>query len=79
MNNRILFPNAIDHIRYINHNIVNNALRGRAAYTLLPNTYDNAFMLTHETGELPAIDGVVAPNEDQNDSITDSFNVVTAL
>lgn len=64
MPQKILFPNAIDHIRYINHNIVNNASRGRTSYVLMPSTYDYAFMLTHETGELPVIDGVVAPDEE---------------
>jgi hypothetical protein len=68
MNRRTLFPNAIDHIRYINHNIVNNARRGKTSFLLLPDTYEYAFMLTHETGELPAIDGVVAPDENAEDT-----------
>ena len=59
----ILFPNAIDYIGVINTNVVNNALARRSSYLLLPSLYRRAYMLVHETGEVPCNTDIIAPDE----------------
>ena len=63
MADRILYPNTIDHLRYINHNLVDNAFRGRTSFVLMPSLYQYAYMLTYETGELPIREQFAAPDE----------------
>jgi hypothetical protein len=63
MSTRILFPSAIDYIREINDNLVDNALGGRAAFVQLPNLYNRAYMIVHETGTARIRSDLQAPDE----------------
>jgi hypothetical protein len=60
---KIIFPNAIDFLRTINDNAVDNALGGRSAYLLLPSLYERAYAIVHETGEYPIHTDIIAPDE----------------
>jgi hypothetical protein len=66
MPNRIQFPSAIDMIRLINDNIVDNMLVKRTSYVQLPSLYQRAFAVVYETGELPIDDRIPAPDESTN-------------
>jgi hypothetical protein len=79
MADRILFPNTIDHIRLINSSLVDNALAGRTSFIIMPSTYQYAYMLTHETGELPMTEGFVAPDESATQGRENTVNIITAL
>ena len=59
----ILFPNAIDFVRTINDNAVDNALGGRSAFLLLPSLYARAYAIVHEMGEYPLETDIIAPDE----------------
>lgn len=63
MADKVLFPSAIDFIREINDNIVSNMLADRKAYLILPSIYERAYAIVYETGEVPLIKNVVAPDE----------------
>lgn len=63
MADKVVFPNAIDYVREVNENIVNNMLGGRDAFVLLPSLYERAYALVYETGEVPTIKNIVAPDE----------------
>jgi hypothetical protein len=77
MKTQILYPNAIDYIRLINKNAVDNALGGRSAFVLLPSLYQRAFILTHETGELPLTSDFVAPDETTTTERKNQVNIIT--
>lgn len=78
MADRIIFPNAIDHIRLVNSNLVDNALAGRSGFVIMPSLYQYAYMLTHETGELPITDGFVAPDESATQGRENTVDILTA-
>lgn len=78
MADRILFPNAIDHIRMINSNLVDNALAERSSFVIVPSLYQYAYMLTHETGELPIIDRFVAPDESATQGRDNTVRIITS-
>ena len=77
MANRILFANAIDFVRVINDNIVDNALGRRSAFLLLPSLYQRAHILVHETGELPFTLNFIAPDESTTTSRRGKVNITT--
>lgn len=79
MADRILYPNAIDYMRTINHNIVDNALAGRGAFTLLPSLYQRAYILTHETGEIPVTEDFVAPDESTTTARQAQVKIITDI
>jgi len=64
MADRILYPNAVDYFRVVHHNLVSNALARRKSFVLLPTLYSRAYIVTHETGELPITENIVAPDEE---------------
>lgn len=63
MADKVVFANAIDYVREVNDNIVTNQLAGRNSYVLLPSLYERAYALVYETGEVPVVRNVVAPDE----------------
>lgn len=63
MAHQVLFPSAVDFVRVINTNAVDNLLAGKASYAKLPSLYQRAYMLVHETGEVAAITRFAAPEE----------------
>jgi len=77
MADRVLFPNAIDFVRIINDNIVDNALGRRSSFLLLPSLYQRAFILTRETGELPFTGDFIAPDESTTTSRRSIINIIT--
>jgi len=58
---KALFPNAIDTIRLLNDNAVDNLLVGQPSSAQLPSLYQRAYLLVHETGVLAYDDGFKAP------------------
>ncbi len=78
MADRILFPNAIDFVRVINDNIVDNALGLRSSFLLLPSLYQRAYILTRETGELPFTLNFIAPDESTTTSRRSRINIITS-
>ena len=79
MADRVLFPNAIDFIRVINDNIVDNALGRRRSFLLLPSLYQRAYIITHETGELPLTLDFIAPDESTTTASESArFNIITS-
>ena len=78
MADRVLFPNAIDFIRVINDNVVDNALGRRNSFLLLPSLYQRAFILTRETGELPYTLNFIAPDESTTISRNAGINIITS-
>lgn len=60
---KILYPSAIEYVQVINANIVDNALGGRSSHVLLPSLYQRAYMLVHQTGEVPLRTRIRAPDE----------------
>ena len=79
MADKVIFPNAIDHIRMINSNLVNNALAERSSFVIVPSLYQYAYMMTYETGELPIIDNFVAPDESATQGRENTVRIITAL
>jgi len=63
MSDRILYPNAIDYFRIVHHNMVSNAFARKSSYVLLPSIYNRAYIVVHQTGELPVTEDFVAPDE----------------
>ncbi len=63
MADRILYPNAVDYFRTVHHNLISNALARRTSFVLLPTLYNRAYIVAHETGELPVTENFVAPSE----------------
>lgn len=78
MADRRLFPNAIDYVRVINDNIVDNALGRRDAFLLLPSLYQRAYILAHETGEMRVADDYVAPDESIIKGRKQQVNIITS-
>lgn len=76
---KILFPNAVDYIRAINHNIVDNALGGRSSFLLMPSLYQRAYLLTHETGEVTLTEDFVAPEESITSARQSRVNIITSI
>jgi hypothetical protein len=59
----ILFPSAVDYIRIMNTNTVDNLLAGKPSYAKLPSLYQRAYMLVHETGTVRGEARFAAPRE----------------
>jgi hypothetical protein len=78
MATRVLFPNAIDFVRVINDNVIDNALGRRSSFLLLPSLYQRAFLLTKETGELPLTENFIAPDESTTTSRRGRINIITS-
>lgn len=78
MTTKILFPSAIDYIRLINHNLVDNALGGRSSFVLLPNLYERAYALVYETAELLVLEDFEAPDESVTKSRAAQVNIITS-
>ena len=75
MSTKFLFPSAVDVIRLINNNIVDNLLVRRSSYVQLPSLYQFAYDIVYETGELPIEDWLPAPDESINK--VNVVNIVT--
>ena len=75
MSTKFLFPSAVDAVRLINNNIVDNLLVRRSSYVQLPSLYQFAYAIVYETGELPVQDDLIAPDESINKNNT--VNIVT--
>lgn len=78
MADRILYANAIDYVRTINDNIVDNALGRRSSFVLLPSLYQRAYIVVHETGVLPIRENIVAPDESLSVDRQANFNIITS-
>jgi len=59
---KILYPSAIDMVRLLNTSIVDAARKNTISFILMPTLYQRAYMLTYETGELPVVSGMEAPD-----------------
>ena len=79
MNNRIMYANAVDFIRTVNANLVDNALGQRTSYAMMPSLYQRAFILCHETGELPVTEDIVAPDESLSANSARNINIQTGV
>lgn len=64
MADSVLFPSAVDYVRILNTNAVDNLLARQKSYTQLPSLYQRAYMLVHETGEVPMVSRFKAPVEE---------------
>lgn len=78
MTTKILFPSAVDYIRTINHNLVDNALGGRSAFVILPNLYDRAYALVNETSEVLVLEDYEAPDETVTQVRKAVVNIITS-
>ena len=63
MANTVLFANAVDYVRVINTNAVDNLLAKRQGYVKMPSLYQRAYILVHETGEVSTMARFRAPDE----------------
>lgn len=79
MTTKVIFPSAVDYIRIINHNLVDNALGGRSSFVIMPSLYQRAYLLTHETGEVHVIDDFEAPDESITAARRARVNVITSI
>lgn len=77
MTTKILYPSAIDMVRMINDNLVDNALGNRVSYAVFPSLYQRAYMLCYETGELPVTGDIVAPDEKVTYNPAQGVRIVT--
>jgi hypothetical protein len=77
MANRVLYANAIDFVRTINDNLIDNALGARTSYAAMPSLYQRAYILCHETGELPVTGDILAPDESLSTQRTSNINIIT--
>lgn len=59
----ILFPSAVDYIRVMNTNAVDNLLAAQPSYVKLPSLYQRAYVLVHETGCVRGEARFAAPRE----------------
>lgn len=75
---KILFPTAIEYIQEINANAVDNALGGRSSFLLMPSLYQRAYMLVHQTGEIPIRTRFLAPDESTSRSRNNQVNILTS-
>lgn len=58
---QVLFPSAVDYVRVLNDNAVDNLLAAQPSYARLPSLYRRAYLLVHETGTIAADVNFVAP------------------
>jgi hypothetical protein len=77
MAGRILYANAVDFVRTINDNLIDNALGARTSYAVMPSLYQRAYILCHETGELPVTGDILAPDESLSTQRTPNINIIT--
>jgi len=77
MADSILYPSAIDMVRVINDNLIDNALGKRNSFVLMPSLYQRAYMLCHETGALPVITDILAPDEKATSARAQTVNITT--
>jgi len=68
MRQKVIFPSAINYIRIINSNILDNLRAGRTSFVNMPNIYSRAYSLINETGEVTLIENVIAPDESTSSS-----------
>jgi hypothetical protein len=78
MADQVLFANAIDYVRIINDNIIDNRLARRSSYLLLPSLYQRAYAIVHETGEVPFTGDIIAPDESTTTARQAQVNIITA-
>lgn len=78
MADKILYANAVDYVRVINDNIVDNALGRRSSFVLMPSLYQRAYALVHETGEVPLTENFVAPHESTSTARKAKVNILTS-
>jgi hypothetical protein len=50
-------------VRLINTEVVKARRGNKVSFILMPNLYQRAYMLAHETGEMPIVTGIEAPPE----------------
>jgi len=79
MTTKVLFPNVVDYLRAINHNLVDNALGARSSFVLMPSLYQRAYALTHETGEVKLVEDFLAPDEDITKAREQQVKLITTL
>ena len=60
-NTSLLLPSAVDTVRLINSNAIDNLLVGQPSYANIPSLYQRAYMLVHLTGVVPVQSGFAAP------------------
>ena len=77
MSDKILYPSAIDMVRTINDNLIDNALGRRSSFAVMPSLYQRAYSLCYETGELPVTLNVLAPDEKATSLRGQTVTVVT--
>lgn len=77
MTDKILYPSAIDMVRTINDNLIDNALGKRSSFVLMPSLYQRAYMLCYETGELPLTIDVLAPDERATSARSQVVDIIT--
>ena len=63
MSTKILFPDAVDMVRLLNDNTVDNLLAKQPSYANVPSLYQRAYLLVHGTGVLPLDDDFKAPQK----------------
>lgn len=60
-----LLPSAVDYIRVINSNAVDNLLAQQPSYAQLPSLYQRAYAVVHETGAVRMQSGFAAPTQQE--------------
>lgn len=78
MADKILYANAVNYVRVINDNIVDNALGRRSSFVLMPSLYQRAYALVHETGEVPLTENFIAPDESTSTTRKAKINILTS-
>ncbi len=63
MSSKILFPDAVDMVRLLNDNTIDNLLAKQPGYASVPSLYQRAYLLVHRTGVLPYDDDFRAPQK----------------
>ena len=61
MATKFLLPSAVDYLRVINDNTVDNLLAAQPSYAALPSLYQRAYAVVHQTGAVKLVDGFSAP------------------
>lgn len=56
-----LLPSAVDYMRVINSNAIDNLLAAQPSYAQLPSLYQRAYAVVHETGAVRLQSGFAAP------------------
>jgi len=78
MAQNVIYASAIDYVRIVNDNIVDNALGKRSSFVLIPSLYHRAYALCYETSELPLTTDVLAPDESVTKARAAIVNIITA-